>query len=137
MSSSTPTALAAFSSPVSKNIITIIRHPDVRSGSSNCPEILQQYIIFHDQYQQTAREISNRIFDSYYLLNYTRQTAQGLLNTNVKLKLLNDDEKILKEYANVVYGGKGVLNAYVNMLKAQKIRAKIIIEILTKAYRLE
>jgi len=103
----------------------------------NIQKILQQYIIFHDQYQQTAREISNRIFDSYYLLDYTRSTAQGLLNTNVKLKLLNDDEKILKEYANVVYGGKGVLNAYVNMLKAQKIRAKIIIEILTKAYGLE
>jgi hypothetical protein len=47
MSSSTPTRLAASSSPVSKNIITIIRHPDVRSGSSNCPEILQQYIILN------------------------------------------------------------------------------------------
>lgn len=102
----------------------------------NIQKILQQYIIFHDQYQQKAREISNRIFDSYYLLNYTRQTAYGLLNTNVKLKLLNDDEKLLREYANILYGGKGILNAYVNMLIAQKSRAKNNIEILTKEYKL-
>lgn len=102
----------------------------------NIQKIIQQYIIFHDQYQQKAREISNRIFDSYYLLDYTRQSAYGLLNTNVKLKLLNDDEKLLREYANILYGGKGILNAYVNMLIAQKSRAKNNIEILTKEYKL-
>jgi len=103
----------------------------------NIQKILNQYIIYHDQYQQKAREISNKIFDSYYLLDYTRQTAHELLNTNVKLKLLNEDEQLLKEYANVVYGGKGVLNAYVNMLKVQKARAITIIEILNREYGLE
>ncbi len=103
----------------------------------NTQKILEQYTIYHDQYQQKAREISNRIFDSYYLLNYTRGNANGLLKTNVKLKLMQNDEKLLKEYANIVYGGKGILNAYVTMLKKQKNRGINMIEILTKEYGLE
>ena len=103
----------------------------------NTREILNQYTIFHDQYQQKAREISNRIFDSYYLLGYTRGNAFELLKTNKKLNLMQDDEKLLKEYANIVYGGRGILNAYVTMLKAQKRRGKNMIEILSKEYSVE
>jgi hypothetical protein len=43
----------------------------------------------------------------------------------------------MKEYANVVYGGRGILNRYVTMLKAQKLRATNIIEILHKEYGTE
>lgn len=103
----------------------------------NTDKILRQYTVYHDQYQQRARELSNRIFDSYYLLDYDRETVNGLLNSNAKVKLLTNDDLLLKEYANVVYGGKGVLNIYVNILKLQKSRAKNIIELLSKEYGIE
>ena len=103
----------------------------------NSQQIEYQYLIYHDQYQQKGRELSNRIFDSYYMLDYTRQSVIELLNTNTKLQLLTDDEKLMKEYANVVYGGRGILNRYVTMLKAQKLRATNIIEILHKEYGTE
>jgi len=83
------------------------------------------------------KDFRSRVIDSYYLLDYTRGNANKLLKTNVKLKLMQDDEKVLKEYANIVYGGKGILNAYVTMLKAQKRRGKNMIEILTKEYSIE
>lgn len=99
--------------------------------------IVRQYNVYHDQYQQKAREASNKIFDSYYLSDYDRETVKELLNTKTQVRFLNNDEKLLREYANMVYGGKGVLNIYVNILKAQKNRAKNMIEILNKEYDLE
>jgi hypothetical protein len=93
--------------------------------------------VYHDQYQQKAREIANKIFDSFYLLDYDRETINKLLFTKTKLTLLNQDEKLLKEYANIVYGGKGVLTIYVTIIKKQKQLASNIIEQISKEYSIQ
>lgn len=103
----------------------------------NTDRIVRQYSVFHDQYQQKARELSNQIFDSYYLIDYDRRTVQGLLKTRNKLQLLNNDEKLLKEYANIVYGGKGVLTIYVQILERHKLIAKNIMQQLSKEYSIQ
>jgi hypothetical protein len=97
----------------------------------------KQYDVYHDQFQQKARELSNRIFDSYYLLDYSRENVINLLQTKNKLLLLTDDEKFMKEYANVVYGGKNVLAVYSVLLKKHKILAEEIIALLSKEYHIE
>jgi len=96
----------------------------------------RQYNVYHDQYQQKARELSNRIFDSYYLLDYDRVNVISLLNTNKKLTLLTENDKELKEYANIVYGGKNVLAIYSILLKKHKYLAEQIINLLNKEYHL-
>jgi hypothetical protein len=103
----------------------------------NTDRIVRQYSVFHDQYQQKARELSNQIFDSYYLVDYDRRTVQGLLKTNKKLDLLNNEEKLLKEYANIVYGGKGVLTIYVQILQRHKLLANNIMQQLSKEYSIQ
>ena len=100
-------------------------------------KILRQYSVYHDQYQQKSREIANRIFDSFYLLEYDRDNVKKLLATNEKLKLLNDDVKLLKEYANMIYGGKGVLTIYVTIIKKQKQLATNIIQQISKEYSIK
>jgi hypothetical protein len=59
-----------------------------------------------------------------------------LLETNISPKFLDADEKLLKEYANSIYGGKGVLTIYVLILKSQFTEASNIINLLTKEYHL-
>ena len=97
----------------------------------------RQYDVYHDQFQQKARELSNRIFDSYYLLDYSRENVINLLNTNSKLTLLTSDEKFIKEYANIVYGGKNVLAIYSVLLNNHKKLAEQIIDQLSKEYQIK
>jgi hypothetical protein len=103
----------------------------------NTERTIRQYSVYHDQYQQKAREISNKIFDSYYLVDYNRENVASLLETTISPKFLDDDEKLLKEYANSIYGGKGVLAIYVLILKSQYTQAVNIIELLNKEYDLK
>lgn len=103
----------------------------------NTERIVRQYSVFHDQYQQKARELPNQIFDSYYLVDYDRGTVQELLKTNKNLTLLNNEEKLLKEYANIVYGGKGVLTIYVQILERHKLLAQNIMQQLSEEYSIQ
>lgn len=71
------------------------------------------------------------------MVDYDRRTVQELLKTNKKLALLNNEEKLLKEYANIVYGGKGVLTISVQILERHKILATNIMKLLSKEYTIE
>jgi hypothetical protein len=99
--------------------------------------ILRQYSIYHDQYQQKSRDIGNKIFDSYYMLDYDRETIKNILNTNTQLSFLDDNPKQFRELANGVYGGKGVLSIYVTIINRQKELAIKIIEDLRKEYSIK
>lgn len=70
--------------------------------------IFRQYSVYHDQYQQKTREISSLLFDSYYLIEYDRETVSAILHANQKLVLIRTNEKQLKEYSNFVYCRKRV-----------------------------
>ena len=70
-------------------------------------------------------------------MEYDRDNVKKLLATNEKLKLLNDDVKLLKEYANMIYGGKGVLTIYVTIIKKQKQLATNIIQQISKEYSIK
>jgi len=99
--------------------------------------ILRQYSIYHDQYQQKSRDVGNQIFDSYYMLDYDRETIKNILNTNTQLSFLDDNPKQFRELANGVYGGKGVLSIYVTIINRQKELAIKIIEDLRKEYSIK
>ena len=103
----------------------------------NTERTIRQYSVYHDQFQQKSREISNKIFDSYYLVDYDRSNVFHLLETNINPKFLDEDEKLLKEYANAIYGGKGVLAIYVTILKSKYPQAANIIDLLNKEYDLK
>lgn len=103
----------------------------------NTERILRQYSVYHDQYQQKAREISNKLFDSYYLIDYDRQTVGALLKTKIKLQFLNNDDKLLREYANIIYSGKSVLTVYITILERHKILANNILKQLENEYSIK
>lgn len=103
----------------------------------NTERTIRQYSVYHDQYQQKSREISNKIFDSYYLQDYNRVNISNLLETKIVPTFLDDDQKLLKEYANSLYGGKGVLTNYISILKKQHHSATNIIKLLEKEYSIK
>ena len=62
-------------------------------------------------------EFAIQLFDNEYLINYDRNTVQGILKTKSKIELLNNDPKLVKEYANTVYFAKGTLSIYIELIK--------------------
>ena len=102
----------------------------------NCEIIEKQADAFAD-YQRKAREFSSKIFDSKYILDYDRNNIKDLLKTNSKLALLNNDQNLMKEYANWIHFATSVLNNYISMLKAHQHRATRIIQYLKKEYALD
>jgi len=57
--------------------------------------------------------------------------------TNTKVTLLNNDEKLMMEYVNWVYGTKATVTNYVSGLKSHKERAVRIMQFLQKEYHLK
>ena len=78
-----------------------------------------------------------QIFDNQYLLNYDRNTVRDILQTNTKCELLNNDEKLIKEYANTIYHAKATLANYIRMLKELENRTPGMIKFLENEYHLE
>ena len=103
----------------------------------NCEKIETQADYFTNVKLIKTDDFSIQLFDYQYLLNYDRNTIRGILQTNSKITLLNNDIILIKEYANAVYLAKAALGNYILMLKSLEKRAPKMIQFLEKEYHLE
>ncbi len=78
-----------------------------------------------------------KIFNSLYILNYGRDNASELLNSNTKVSLLGSDRNLLLEYANTIYYSRGTLANYINMLIDLQKRIPGILSFLESKYHLK
>lgn len=84
-----------------------------------------------------VNDFAIQLFDNQYLLNYDRFTVREILQTNTKCELLNNDGKLIREYANTIYHSKATLVNYIRMLKELESRIPGMIKFLEKEYDLE
>ncbi len=82
-------------------------------------------------------ELSVKIFDSEYLLSYNSTNLRQILNSNKKFTLLTNEEKIIKEYANLAVFKKDVIKFYIVQLTNLQNRIPGIIQFLEKGYHLK
>lgn len=84
-----------------------------------------------------VQDLNLQIFDNKYIDNYNRSTISEILKETKPIVLLNNDEKLLKQYANALYYSEGTLQTYNKMLKDLEKRIPMIIEFLENEYHLE
>ena len=91
----------------------------------NCEKIEKQFdgLLTH---QMKAREIEYKVFD-----------PRCKLETTTKFTLLNNDDKLMLEYANWLTTTKMSIKYYVVLIKDQKERAIRIMQFLQKEYHLD
>ena len=82
-------------------------------------------------------DMSVKIFDGEYVLDYNRSNYKEILNSNKKFSLLTNEEKLIKEYANLAKFKKDVIINYIGQLMNLQSRIPIIIEFLKKEYHLK
>ena len=103
-----------------------------------CQQIETQWdVLFIAQIK--ARELEFKIFYPRHLLNplQTPGSAPVWYRSNTKFTLLNEDEKLMMEYANWVTDTKVSVEYYALFLKDHEERAIRIMQFLQKEYRLE
>ena len=84
-----------------------------------------------------VNDFAIQLFNSQYLLNYDRYTVRDILQTDAKCELLNNDEKLIKEYANTIYHAKATLVNYIRMLKELESRIPGMVKFLENEYHIE
>ena len=84
-----------------------------------------------------VNDFAIQLFDNQYLLNYDRFTVRVFLQTSTKCELLNNDRKLIREYANTIYHSKATLVNYIRMLKELESRIPGMITFLQNEYNLE
>ena len=91
----------------------------------NCEKNEKQFDVLF-MHQIKARDIEYKILD-----------PRCKLKTNTKFTLLNNDSKLMMEYASWITGTKESISFYVVYLKSQKERAIRIMQFLRKEYHLD
>ncbi len=92
--------------------------------------------IFNNNTQAKAFDIGNKIFDARYLQEYNRSTIINILTKDTKITLMNIDEKMLHEFANLIYYSKAALERYIDILEHQQSSIVSNINFLEKEYGL-
>ena len=82
-------------------------------------------------------DVSVKIFDGEYVLDYNSSNYREILNSNKKFTLLSNDEKLIKEYANLAKFKKDVITNYINQLSRLQSRIPVMIQFLKKEYHLK
>lgn len=82
-------------------------------------------------------DLSVKIFDDEYVLDYSRGNYREILNSSKKFELLSNDKKLIREYANLVQLKRSVVRNYITMLTRLQNRIPAIIQFLKKEYHLQ
>ncbi|HUS01696.1 MAG TPA: hypothetical protein VMY77_08215 [Chitinophagaceae bacterium] len=82
-------------------------------------------------------DLSVKIFDDEYVLDYSRANYREILNSSKKFELLSNDKKLIREYANLVQLKRSVVRNYISMLTRLQNRIPAIIQFLKKEYYLQ
>jgi hypothetical protein len=87
---------------------------------------------------QKLLDLSVKIFDGEYVLDYnSTSNYREILNSTKKFTLLNNDEKLIKEYANLAKYKKDVIINYIRQLTNLQRRIPGMIQFLEKEYDLK
>ena len=82
-------------------------------------------------------DLSVKIFDGECVIDYnSASNYREILNSTKIFTLLTDDEKLIKEYANLAKFKKDVVINYIRLLTTLQNRIPAIIEFLEKEYHL-
>jgi hypothetical protein len=83
-------------------------------------------------------DLSVKVFDGENVLDYNSSSNyKEILNSTKKFALLTNDEKLIKEYANLAKFKKDVIINYIRQLTNLQSRIPAIIQFLKKEYHLE
>lgn len=81
-------------------------------------------------------ELSVKLFDSEYFINYNGSNLKEILNSFPKLSLLTNDEKLIKEYASLAMFKRNIIKSNINQLTTLQNRIPGIKQYLEQEYHL-
>ena len=84
--------------------------------SEDCEQAEGQADYFEKVRMGKVYEYSLQLFDNQYILNYNGQINKVFLERNSHIALLNDNDRLIKEYANALSFARGSLRNYIFML---------------------
>jgi hypothetical protein len=87
-------------------------------------------------YNEKLFDLSVKIFDDEYVLDYNRSTYREILNSSKKFQLLSNDKKMMKEYANLIQLKRSVIRNYMTLLTRLQARIPAIRQFLKMQYHL-
>ena len=91
--------------------------------NEECERAESQADYFEKVRMGKVNDYSLKLFDNQYILNYKGQMLDNFFNANSDIALLDNNEKLIKEYANTITYARGSLKSYVALLK--EIQTKI------------
>lgn len=91
--------------------------------NENCEEAELQADYFEKVRMGKVYDYSIKLFDNQYIMDYKGQVLNTFLESDSKIALLDNDDRLIREYANTLIFARGSLASYIRMLKT--IQAKI------------
>ncbi len=85
--------------------------------SEDCEQAESQAEYFAMVRMGRVNDYSIKLFDNQYIMNYKGQRSKDFLASNSKIALLNNDDALIREYANTLTYARGSLSNYIFMLK--------------------
>jgi len=91
--------------------------------NEDCERAESQADYFEKVRMGNVNDYSLKLFDNQYILNYKGQIVDNFLGNNSEIGLLDNNDKLIREYANALTYARGSLRSYILMLT--EIQAKI------------
>lgn len=107
--------------------LRLIRNKAVSDSIIMYSEACEQAELQADYFEKVrmgkVNDYSIKLFDNQYILNHKGRILNDFLTQDSEIKLLDNDDRLIREYANALTYARGSLGNYILMLKA--IQAKI------------
>jgi hypothetical protein len=103
--------------------------------SEDCSKAETQADFFAMVRMGKVNEYALKLFDNQYMLDNKGVRNTSFLNGNSKVALLDNDDKLIKQYANALIYARGSLMTYINMLKGIKASIPSKMQFLEKSYQ--
>ncbi|MBC8060092.1 MAG: hypothetical protein H7Y18_05450 [Clostridiaceae bacterium] len=121
--------------------LRLIRNKEVSDSiimySEACDQAESQADYFEKVRMGKVNDYSIRLFDNQYILNYRGQRIDNFLANNSDIALLNNDDNLIREYANALTYARGSLGNYILMLKGIQQRIPLKLKFLEDKYDLK
>lgn len=91
--------------------------------NEDCEQAESQADYFEKVRMGKVNDYSLKLFDNQYIFDYKGQLAKNFFEKKGEIALLNNNDQLVREYANAITYARGSLKSYVYMLK--EIQAKI------------
>ena len=103
--------------------------------SEDCEQAESQADYFEKVRMGRVNDYSLKLFDNQYILNHKGQILNNFLGNNSEIALLDNNDRLIKEYANALTYARGSLGNYILMLKAIQARIPSKLKFLEDKYR--